>query len=98
MFSIESSHRGNSNEYTQYTIFNILKKITLNYPKSAAMGFFPGLKNEFETAEVNKPSVFQPLKLYCMKNLMKIVGFFYFFENICCDPSSQLPVNIPYLP
>ena len=27
-------------EYTQYTIFNIKKKITLNYPKSAAMGFF----------------------------------------------------------
>ena len=31
-----------SNEYTQYTIFNILRKITLNYPKIAAMGLFPG--------------------------------------------------------
>ena len=36
------SHRGDSNEYTQYTIFNIKKKITLNYPKSAVMGFFHG--------------------------------------------------------
>ena len=42
MFSLESPHRGDSNEYTQYTIFNIKKKISLNNPKSAAMGFFPG--------------------------------------------------------
>ena len=40
--SLESPHRGDSNEYTQYTFFNIKKKkITLNYPKSAALGFFP---------------------------------------------------------
>ena len=59
MFSLESPHRGDSNEYTQYSIFNI-KKITLNYPKSAAMGFFyKGLKNEFEAAVVNEPSVFK---------------------------------------
>ena len=41
VFSLESPQRGDSNEYTQYTIFSIKKKITLNYPKSAAMGFFP---------------------------------------------------------
>ena len=40
MFSLESPHRGDSNEYTQYTIFNIkIQKITLIYPKSAAMRF-----------------------------------------------------------
>ena len=39
-FSLESPHRGDSNEYTQYTIFNMNKKITLNYPKSAEMRFF----------------------------------------------------------
>ena len=39
MFSLEPPHRGDSNEYTQYTIFNI-KKITRNYSKSAAIGFF----------------------------------------------------------
>ena len=65
MFSLESPHRGNSNEYTQYTIFNIKKKITLNYPKSANMGFCSkGLKKEFETAVVNEPSVFEPVKFY----------------------------------
>ena len=65
VFSLESPHRGDSNEYTQYTIFNMNKKNTINYPKSAATGFFSkGLKNEFKTAVVNKPSVFEPLKFY----------------------------------
>ena len=55
------------NEYTKCTIFNINKKFTINYPKSAAMGFFSKrLKNEFEIAVVNKPSVFESLKFYCI--------------------------------
>ena len=41
VFSLELPHRGDSNEYTQYTIFNTKKKIDLNYLKSTAMGFFP---------------------------------------------------------
>ena len=42
------------------------KNITLSYPKSAAIGIFSkGLKNEFEIAAVNKPSVLEPLKFYC---------------------------------
>ena len=41
MLSLESPHRGDSNEYTQYTIFNITRKIDLNYHKPAAKGFFP---------------------------------------------------------
>ena len=40
VFSLESPHRGDSNKYTQYTIFNIKRKIILSYPKSAAMEFF----------------------------------------------------------
>ena len=56
MISLESPHRGDSNEYTQYTIYNMNKTNTLNYPKSAAMDLFSkGLKNEFETAVVNEP-------------------------------------------
>ena len=39
MFSLESHNRLDSNEYKQYTIFNIKQKITLTYPKSAAIGF-----------------------------------------------------------
>ena len=37
VFSLESPYRGDSNEYTQFTVFNIKKKITLNFSKSAAM-------------------------------------------------------------
>ena len=67
MFSLESPHRCDHNENTQYTMFNIKKKKTLNYPKSAVMGFFSkGLKNESETAVVIEPSVFEPLRFYCI--------------------------------
>ena len=65
MFSLEFPHRANFNEITQYTIYNMKKKITLNYPKSSDKGIFPNaLNNEFETVMVNEPSVFQPLKFY----------------------------------
>ena len=65
VFSLESPHRGDSNQCTQYIIFNMKRKNTINNPKSAAMGFFSkGLKNEFETVVVNKPSVFKLLKFY----------------------------------
>ena len=54
--------------YTQDTIFNIQRK----YPKSKLSqicrygSFSKGLKNEFETAVVNEPSVFEPVKFYCI--------------------------------
>ena len=58
-----------SNEYTEHAIINIKKKITLNYPKYndvCSYGIFSkGLKNE--TAVVNEPSVFDPLKFYCIQ-------------------------------
>ena len=41
VFSLELPHRGDSNEYTQYTISNMNKKNTPDYPKSATTGFFP---------------------------------------------------------
>ena len=43
---------------------NIPFSITLSYPKSAAMVFFPKGPKEFETAVVNEPSVFEALKVY----------------------------------
>ena len=58
------SHRGDSNVYTKYTIFNIEKKISLNYPSLQLSEFFKGLKFEFKTV-VNDPSAFEPLKVYC---------------------------------
>ena len=48
-------------KYAQYTIFNMKKENNLNHTKSAAMNFFSkGIKNEFEKAVVNEPSVFEP--------------------------------------
>ena len=44
------------------------KKITLNYPKSAALGFFKELKTEFEIAVVYEPSGFEPIKFYCISS------------------------------
>ena len=41
VFSLESPHRGDSNECTQCTIFNIKKKIESNDPKYVGMGLFP---------------------------------------------------------
>ena len=73
MFSLESPHRGDFNEYTQYTIFNMNKK---KHPKLSKICsyvlFSKGLKNEFETAVVNKPSVFEPKKFFCT---LKYLGF-----------------------
>ena len=67
VFSLESPHRGDSNEYTQYTIFNMKKKNIIYYSKSAAMGFYSkGPKNEFETAVIKEPSVLEPLKFCCI--------------------------------
>ena len=51
---------------------NIPFKITFNFPESAAKGFFSyGLKNDFETAVVNEPSVLEPLKFYCISFKLK---------------------------
>ena len=66
MFSIESPHRGDSNENSQYTIFNMFTKNHPKLPEVCSYEIFSkGLKNEFETAVVNEPTVFEPLKFYC---------------------------------
>ena len=60
VFSLELSHRGDSNEYTQYTIFNMKKKKKkkniLNYSKS---GIFP---RDSSTSSKQPGS----LKFYCI--------------------------------
>ena len=65
LFSLESPQRGDSTEYTQYTISEYTKE---NHPKlSQACNYgicSKGPKNEFETAVVNEPSVIEPLKFY----------------------------------
>ena len=66
VFSLESPHSGDSNKYTQYTIFNIRRKNRPKLSQICTYGIFPlGLKHEFETAMVNEPSVIEPLNFYC---------------------------------
>ena len=66
VFSIESPQPGDSNEYTQYTISQYKKE---NHPKLSQICNYgicsKGTKKEFESAVVNEPSVFQPLKFFC---------------------------------
>ena len=67
VYSLESPQRGDSNENTQYTISQCKKE---NHPKLSQICNYgtcsKGLKNEFETAVVNKSSVFEPLKFHCI--------------------------------
>ena len=41
MFSLESPHRGDSNENIQHNIFNIKKENHPKFSKSAALEYFP---------------------------------------------------------
>ena len=70
---LESPQRGDSNEYTQYTIFQYKKE---NIPKLSQICNYgicsKGLKNEFETVVVNEPSVFEPSKFYCIRTVRKL--------------------------
>ena len=65
MFSLESPHRSDSNEYTPNTIFSIKTKNDLKFfPNLQLWDFSKGPKNKFEAAAVNESSVFKPLKVY----------------------------------
>ena len=68
VFSLESSHQGDSNEYTQYTISQYEKENHPNLSQICSNGIFSkGPVNKLETAVVNEPSVFEPLKVYCIQ-------------------------------
>ena len=48
--------------------FSIYKrKSASNIQNLQLLDFFKELKDEFETAVVNVPSVFEPLKFYCIR-------------------------------
>ena len=67
VFSLESHQRGDSNDYTQYTISQYRNE---NHPKLCQICNYGicsmGPKNEFEKAVVNEPSAFEALKFYCI--------------------------------
>ena len=67
MLSLELPQRGDSNGYTQNTVSQYKNE---NHPKLSQICKYgicsKGLKNEFEAAVVNDPSLFQPLRFYCI--------------------------------
>ena len=71
VFSLESPQRGDSNEYTHYTISQYKKE---THPKLSQICNYgissKGPKNEFEPVVVNEPSVFESLKFYCIYSLL----------------------------
>ena len=70
VYSLESPERGDSNKYTQYSISQYKKEIHPKLSQICNHGICSkGPKNEFESAVVNEPSVFEPLKFYCMSFL-----------------------------
>ena len=82
MFTLESPHRGDSNEYTRYAIFNIKKKIILNYPKSAFIGFFAGSQQRVRNSRGNRAIsvVYCILNSYAYGKIFKI-GLNVNFQN-----------------
>ena len=87
VITVESPHRGDSNEYTQNTIFNTKKE--KNHPELSQICsygiFFKGLKNEFEIAVVNLPSESQPLKVYCSWSGFLLMYMFSFNSELSCQ-------------
>ena len=51
VFSLESPHRGDSNEYTQNTIFNVKKENHPKLSKSAARDFFQGTEKRVRNSD-----------------------------------------------
>ena len=65
--------------------------------------FSKGLKNEFETAVVNEPSVFEPLKFYCflkraIKTIPRIKNKEKKERNSVCGKNAQGSAIVKVLP
>ena len=76
VFSLESPHPGNSNEYIQYTIFNIKKKTTLNYPRSSVMEIFQGTQERVRNCRGNRA-----ISVRTTEGLLYFVGVNYMYKN-----------------
>ena len=66
VFSLESRHRGDSNEYTQYTIFNVKENNRKLFQICSYGLLSQGTQERIRKSRGNEPSVFEPLKFYCI--------------------------------
>ena len=63
--------------------FQYIKENHPNFFRICSPGIFSkGLKNEFETARVNEPSGFEPLKFYC--------------KYLCADGNKRRSLTVAY--
>ena len=80
MFTLESPHRGDSNEYTQYTISQYKKE---NHPKLSQICsygiLFQGTQERVRNSSGKEPPVFEPMKFYCITYLLL---YLLQFENL----------------
>ena len=76
VFSLESPHSGDSNEYKQYTVFNIKKKITLNSPILQPKDYYLGTQERAPNNRgkraigVRAIEVLLYLKLLCIRQYL----------------------------
>ena len=77
MFSLESPHRGDSAEYTQYTTFHIKEKITHNFPKSEAMGFFQGTEERVRNSHGKRAISVQVIEVVQYLEYLTVPGSSY---------------------
>ena len=79
MFYLESPHRGDLNEYTQHTIFNVKQKTTQKFPKSEpeAMRFFvKGTQEQVRNSRGKRAISVHSLKFYCTCMFFDVRGYF----------------------
>ena len=69
VYSLESPHRGDSNEYTQYTfMLQKIKEILIKLPVLALLSTLIGSNYPFLELIFMVPEVFEPLKFDCNNN------------------------------
>ena len=66
MFSLNSPQRGDSIEYTQDTIFNIIRKSPLIIPKLQLLDFFEGTQERVCNSRGNRPISVRTTEALCM--------------------------------
>ena len=64
VFSLELLHRGDSNKYTQYTVFNIKKKNHAELPKSSTKGFFLGTQERVRNSLGKRAISVRPTEIF----------------------------------
>ena len=84
VFSLESPDLSDSYEYTQYTIFNIKRKITLYYAKSAAVRFF--LRTH---ARVRDSHGKRPISVRVIDVLLNVLVLLAMSERVKSDETSH---------